>query len=283
MRAQFLGIYISLMVHGMAAIILYGVSQGMTPTAKTVVLDFSLDAGGPMGGEGPAEGGGSGGGAMQPQGEASSPKDSSGGRKIESPMNSGNTRLSGVPEPPPLVPEKRPPVLERTIPTAETVPPVDEEPVAVVETPPVLTAPSPVRAETPPTDKRLSPARRVLQDDTPQALRKSPSPKLVQPKPVPRKNTVEPVPEKMAKPDPPIPAAQKTLPPTQVNSLPEKKPKPLPPMQKSGAVPRIPGSIPWRRAYCCRESIRRNQGVQRKGPVRRIFRTCGFRFTGRSD
>ena len=56
MRTQLHGIYISLIVHGMAAIFLYGVSQGITPTTKTVVLDFSLDSGGRMGEEGSATG-----------------------------------------------------------------------------------------------------------------------------------------------------------------------------------------------------------------------------------
>ncbi len=245
MRTQLHGIYISLMVHGMAAILLFGVSQGITPTVKTVVLDFSLDSGGRMGEKGSATGVGSGGDEAQPQQEIPPPKDSPGERKIESPINPGNTPLSSVSDPSSLVTEEQPPVLKAMPPAAETLPPVDEEPVAVVKAPPpVLTAPPAVRAETPPTDKRSPPARRRVPDDTPKAARKTPSPEPVQPKPVPRKKTVEPVPEKKAKPDPPIPAAQKTPPPTQVNSQPEKKLNSLLSMPKQAAGPESPDPFP---------------------------------------
>ncbi len=245
MRTQLHGIYISLMVHGMAAILLYGVSHGITPTVRTVALDFSLDSGGRIGEKGSAAGGGSGGDEAQPQNEASPPKDFPGDRKVAPPMNPGITPKSSVSDPPPSVAEEQPPVLKAMPPAAETLPPVDEGPVAVVEAPPpVLKAPPPVRAETPPTEKRPTPARRILPDDTLKAILKTPPLKPVQPKPVPRKNTVDPVTKKKAKPDPSIIAAIKTPPPTQVNSRPEKKPKSLLPMPKPAAGPESPSLFP---------------------------------------
>lgn len=235
MRTQLHGIYISLIVHGMAAIFLYGVSQGITPTTKTVVLDFSLDSGGRMGEEGSATGDGTGGDGGQPQDEASPPKDSPGDRKIGPPMNPGKTPLTSVSGPPPLVAEERPPVLEAMTPTAETLPRVDEKSVAVVEVPPVLTAPPPVRAETPPTDKRPSPTRRILKDSKLIAVNKTISPKIVRPKPVPRKNTLEPVLENKTETDPPVQTVQKTPPPTLVDSRREKKPTSPSPKPKPAA------------------------------------------------
>ncbi len=93
MRTQLLGIHISLMVHGMAVILLYGASQGMTPTVRTVALDFSLDSGGRMGENGSAAGGRSGGDEAQPKDEASPPEDSPGDRKIAPPDESGTDPL----------------------------------------------------------------------------------------------------------------------------------------------------------------------------------------------
>ena len=43
MKAQLIGICVSLMVHSAAAGLLVGISRGLTPPIKTVVLDFTLD------------------------------------------------------------------------------------------------------------------------------------------------------------------------------------------------------------------------------------------------
>lgn len=235
MRTQLHGIYISLMVHGMAAIFLYGVSQGIATTTKTVVLDFSLDSGGRMGEEGLAAGGGSRGDEAQPQEEAPSSNDIPGDRKIAPPNSPGNTALSGVSDPQPLVAEEQPPVLEAMTPATETIPPVDEEPVAAVEVPPVLTVPPPEPEETPPVAQKPSPAQRIFKERKLIAVNKTISPKIVRPKPVPRKNTLEPVPEKKTETDPPVQTAQKTPPPTLVDSQREKKPASPSPEPKPAA------------------------------------------------
>ena len=218
MRTQLLGIYISLMVHGMAVILLYGVSQGMTPTVRTVALDFSLDSGGRMGMDGSGMGGKSGGHETLPKDEASHPTDSPGGRTIEGPENPEHTRLSGVAEPPSLVSEEGPIVLEETTPAAEASIPAVEEP------PPISAELPPKPEKTPPVAQKPPPAHRIVQDSKLIAVNKTISPKIVRPKPVPRKNTLEPIPEKKTKPDPPVQAAKMTSPPTLVDSRREKKP-----------------------------------------------------------
>ena len=96
MRTQLLGIHISLMVHGMAIMLVYAASQGMTPTVRTVALDFSLDAGGRVGEKGSAAGGGSGGDGAQLREKASPPEESAGNRKIAPAIYPEETRLSGV-------------------------------------------------------------------------------------------------------------------------------------------------------------------------------------------
>ena len=236
MKTQLLGIYFSLMVHGTAVILLFAVSQGMTPTVKTVALDFSLDSGGRMGEDGSGRGGGPGGQEALPEDEASHPTDSRGGRTIEGPVNPENTRLSGVAEPPPLVSEEVPIVLEETAPAAEAFFKEYEASIPAVEEPPPISAePPPEPEETPPVAQKPSPSHRILKDSKLIAVNKTISPKIVRPKPVPRKNMLEPVPEKKAKPDPPIPAAQKKPPPTQVDSRYEKKPTSPSPEPKPAA------------------------------------------------
>ncbi|WP_372682033.1 hypothetical protein, partial [Desulfosarcina sp.] len=124
MRTQLLGIHISLMVHGMAIMLVYAASQGMTPVIRTVALDFSLDSGGRVVGKGSAADGGSGGDEAQLREKAPPPKDSARDRKIAPPTNPENHRLPGVAEPPPLVSEERPPVLAEPTPVPEETPPV---------------------------------------------------------------------------------------------------------------------------------------------------------------
>ena len=164
MRTQLLGIYISLMVHGMAGILLYGVSHGITPTVRTLALDFSLDSGGRMGMDGSEKRGGPGGDEALPQAEA--------------PMNPENTRLSGVAEPPPLVSEEGPLVLEETAPAAEASIPAVEEPQ------PISAELPPKPEKTPPVAQKPPPAHRIVQDSNLIAVNKTISPKIVRPKPV---------------------------------------------------------------------------------------------------
>jgi len=220
----------------MAAIFLYGISQGITPTTKTVVLDFSLDSGGRMGMDGSGRGGGSGGDEALPQDEVSPPKDSTDGRKIETPMNPENTRMSGVADPPPLVSEERPIVLEETAPAAEAFFKEYEASIPAVEEPPPISAePPPEPEETPPVAQKPSPAHRIFKDSKLIAVNKTISPKIVRPKPVPRKNTLEPVLENKTETDPPVQTAQKTPPPTLVDSRREKKPTSPSPKPKPAA------------------------------------------------
>ena len=222
MRPQLLGIYISLMVHGMAVIFLFVVSRGMTPAVHTVALDFSLDSGGRMGMEGTGKRGGPGGDEALPQAEA--------------PMNPENTRLFGISEPPPLVSEERPLFLAEATLAAEALPKAYEAPVPVVEAPPpFLAEPPPVPEETPPVAKKPPQARRVFRDNTPKTVHKTVSPKVVRPKPVPRKKTVEAILDEKAKPDPPVQAAKMTSPPTLVDSRHKKRPTPPSPEPKPAA------------------------------------------------
>lgn len=203
MKAQLLGIHISLMVHAMAIMLVYAASQGMTPAVRTVALDFSLDAGGQVGEKGSAAGGGSGGDEAQLREKAPPPKDSAANRKIVPAIDPEDTRLSGVAEPPPLVSEERPPLLAE---------------------------PPPVPKETPPVAQKPPPAHRMVKDGKRIAVNKTISPKIVRTKPVSWKNRLEPIPEKKTDTDPPVQAARVTPAPVQVNSPPEKKPKPVLPM-----------------------------------------------------
>lgn len=191
MKEQLLGACISLMVHGMAAIIIFGISQGIPPSVKTVALDFSIDSGGPIGedGSGGETGGGSGGDEAPPRKEASLPEDSPGDKGIETPINPTHPLLSEVAEPDALVPEKPRPVLEELSPVVEEPPPVYEKP------PPVPKEPSHVVKETIPVERK-------------------PSPVLAEPKPVPREKPAEPIPVKPVKQVRPVKKAKPDPPPT---------------------------------------------------------------------
>lgn len=216
MRAQFLGIYFSLMVHGISAILLFGISQELPPAVKTVVLDFSLDSGGRMGEDGSGKSGLAGGDEAGSQTNTPFPMASPGDRKIESSMEPP-LPLPDIAAPPPLISEKRPSV---------------------------VTKPPPLPEETRPALKKPPPTRQVLRDDTPKIVKKKPLPKNIQRKAVLREKAVKPLPDPKAKPKPPVQTAKKRPAPAQVDSRTEKKQKSSPPIPKPAKSSHSRSTVP---------------------------------------
>lgn len=221
MRAQYLGIYFSLMVHGMAAVLLFGISQRLSPAVKTVVLDFSLDSGGRMGEGGAGKGDLLWGDEARPQENTPAPKVLPGGRTIESTMDQESPLLSSVSEPPPLIAVKQSPILA--------------EPPSLPETRPV--------------DENPSPVHQVSRDEIPEILQRTLLPKHVRPKSLLRKKTVQPVPEQKTKLETPVQTAKKTPAFAGVDSRPEKKQKsssqPIQkPVENSHSPVIVPGAGP---------------------------------------